>query len=118
MSFVDVAIGDGELSVEVLRRTQQILFQFLLVLQFQRISNSSIVKEVCVRSSPVGVAAAAGVIIWRLRVEALHTESHFHSFILSFSMCACAADCIGGVPIPVVKAVCDLELSFWHWLCR
>lgn len=33
-------------------------------------------------------------------------------------MCACAADCIGGVPIPVVKVVSDLELGFWLWLCR
>ena len=47
MSFLDVAIGDGELSVEVLCRTQQILFQFLLARQFQRISNGSIVKCLC-----------------------------------------------------------------------
>ena len=42
-----------------------------------------------------------------------YIQNPIHSFILSFSMCACGADCIGGVPIPVVKAVCDLELSFW-----
>lgn len=88
MSFLDVAIGDGELRVEVLRRTKQILFQFLLVRQFQRISNSSTVKEICVRSSRCGSCCCR---VYHLKVESGGIIPFIHTFIhlIYFHVCMC-----------------------------